>query len=125
MQEGVYCLVVALDKNRTVAIGRKRQHFPEGFYCYINSSSDIKQSLTNHLSETGKKTRIDELIKKGRVINHKAIRTKKKIEATVNKKIKELSDQPVPFPGNTHLYYFKECPLFLEQFHAFFEELRD
>jgi Uri superfamily endonuclease len=125
MQQGVYCLVVALDKTHTLEFGNRKQRFPHGFYCYINTSADIKQSLTNHLSETGKKTRIDELIKKGRVINHKTIRTKKKIESAVNKKIQELSNQPIPFPGNTHLYYFKECPLFLEQFHAFFEELRD
>ena len=124
MQHGTYCLVVALDKNHTLEIGRKRHRFQEGFYCYVNSSSDVKQSLTNHLSEAGRKTRIDTLIKKGRVINHKAARTTKRTERMITKKIQELSDQPLNIGKDTHLYYFKESPLFLEQFHALFEELK-
>lgn len=136
--KGVYCLVLSLDKEKGIRIGRKRLKFPEGFYCYVGSAlNNLKKRIERHIriSSMGRKAgplqwHIDYLTDQANVVNFKTIETDKRIECKLSEMIKDLADGTVKDFGSSdckcrgHLHYFKESPLFLPDFHRIFEETR-
>ena len=134
--KGVYCLVLSLNKERDIRIGRKKYNLPGGFYCYVGSAlNNLEKRIERHIrvSSGREKTlqwNIDYLTSKANIVNFKTIQTEKRIECRLSDKIKGLSDGTVKGFGSSdckcggHLHYFKESPLFLPEFHRIFEEAR-
>ncbi|MBL7206552.1 MAG: GIY-YIG nuclease family protein [Candidatus Aenigmarchaeota archaeon] len=132
--KGVYCIVMNLDKDTKMQIGKLGAiQFSEGSYCYVGSAlNNLKARLERHASKNKKmQWHIDYFLKKARLVHMKTIKTNKKIECKLNKAVSELADEtPIRKFGSkdckckSHFHYFKLNPIFEKEFHDIFEKVK-
>ncbi len=122
MTRGAYCLVMRLESDREVNMGRNPPaRFPGGFYCYVGSAmNSLEKRISRHKSGNKKlRWHIDWFLEHARIIDVKIIESNKNIECRLSQEVAGLSDG-IPMEGfgssdcstcKAHLYYFKENPL--------------
>lgn len=119
MSKGVYCLIINLPKDKTIKIGKLGNIlFKKGYYCYVGSAlNNLEKRILRHKSKNKKiRWHIDYFLKYGKIIGTIEIKTTKKIECKLSKKVNKLSDTHILKFGcsdcrcNSHLYYFNKNP---------------
>lgn len=118
MSKGIYCLIIFLDKNRKIKIGKRFCNFPRGFYCYVGSAlNNLKKRIERHYRKNKKKHwHIDYFLDKSKIVDAKKIENFEK-ECSLSKEIEKFSDKIVmkgfgssDCKCSTHLYYFYKNP---------------
>ena len=120
MSQGVYSLVFCLGNDLKIPVRGKNTFFPSGYYCYVDRTK-ANQDLKKITEQKHKLRQLGELILQGSVINIKTFKTSKKLENKFNKELQKLSDKQMEF-NEANLFFFKDCPLFRQEFHAIFED---
>lgn len=122
MKKGIYSLIIYLNKERKIKIGKLGSFlFKKGFYIYTGSSQNsLQKRIDRHLS-TQKRLHwhIDYLLKYGKILNVKVIESSKQYECKLAKEISLLPNAIIPINGfgssdckcQTHLYFFKKNPV--------------
>lgn len=119
MVKGVYCLVIRLDRDSRIKVGKLGIiGFKKGYYCYVGSAlNNLDKRIERHERKKKKfKWHIDHFLKYGKIIDTITIETIKNIECQLSKKISKLSDNQINGFGcsdcrcNSHLYYFNKKP---------------
>ena len=114
--KGIYCLIIFLDKDKSINIGKRIIFFPKGFYCYVGSAlNSLKKRIERHYKKNKKMHwHIDYFLKEAAIIDIKT--TNNKNECRLSRKISKLADSAIKGFGSsdckclTHLYYFKKNP---------------
>jgi Uri superfamily endonuclease len=120
MSKGTYCLVIKLDRGRSIRIGaRPPARFPGGFYCYVGSAMNgLEKRIGRHMSrEKALHWHIDYLLEHARVVDVKSIESKNRVECGLSRDVAGLSDG-TPMRGfgssdcscGSHLHYFRANP---------------
>ncbi|MDI6807052.1 MAG: GIY-YIG nuclease family protein [Candidatus Aenigmarchaeota archaeon] len=117
--EGVYCLIIRLDKEQKIKIGSLGEvKFPKGFYVYTGSALKGLRARINRHRKKQKKLfwHIDYFLasKHAKVSKAIAIRTNKRLECKLNKAVSNLPNAKVLVKGfgcsdcscKSHLVYF-------------------
>ncbi len=119
--KGSYVLLMKLDKEKEIQIGRKGPaSFPGGYYCYVGSAmNSIEKRVCRHLSsEKTKRWHIDWFLDHAVVMDVKRIESENKEECDVSREIGDISDG-IPMKGfgssdcricQAHLHFFEEDP---------------
>ena len=114
--KGTYCLVVELDNEKSIKIGKKlgKISFKEGYYVYVGSAmNSLAARINRHLSDEKKlHWHIDYLLKNASVTDVIYTESTKKIECELSQ---YLSTKTIGIEGfgcsdckcESHLYYFK------------------
>lgn len=117
--KGAYCLVMRLEEEREIPIGRRPPvRFPSGFYCYVGSAmNSLERRICRHKSrEKRLHWHIDWFLEHASIEEVKSIETNKRIECSLSQDIAGLSDSSVKGFGcsdcrcGSHLHYFRENP---------------
>lgn len=120
MVKGIYCLVIKLDNDKRIKIGKLGYtKFKKGYYCYVGSAlNNLEKRIQRHKSKSKKiHWHIDHFLKHSKIIDVIKIETNKKIECQLSKKINKKSDSNMKRFGcsdckcMSHLYYFKNNPI--------------
>ena len=125
--KGHYVLVLYLAEKQTIGIGRLGIfQFQPGYYCYVGSalgSAGLAGRTGRHLEGKGiRRWHIDYLRKHAAPFQIWLVRSEKRLECTLAKKLKKLRGGCLSVRkfGSTdcdclsHLYYFSEVPSFEE-----------
>lgn len=122
---GVYMLVIFLEKAELITIGhREERHFQPGYYVYVGKA---KKGLFKRIARHRRKLKkvhwhIDYFLNRAKVIRDLPIITDKDIECTLASHLSKISDDLIPHFGSSdcycpsHLFYFKENPIFKKEF---------
>jgi Uri superfamily endonuclease len=120
MDKGAYCLVMRLDDEKEITVGKKPPaRFPEGFYCYVGSAMNgLSKRIGRHLSrEKRAHWHIDWFLEHADIVDVKRIESKRKVECGLSKDVEALSDgSPMKGFGSSdcmcrsHLHHFREDP---------------
>ena len=121
MDSGTYCLIIKLDKPRTIQIGKLgRGFFPDGYYVYVGSAlHGLAKRIARHLSRKKKKHwHIDYLLECAGMIGTRKIYSVDKRECALSREVGNIC-QGIPMLGfgssdcrcTTHLYFFPDNPL--------------
>ena len=114
--KGSYCLVVELDDEKTVKIGKRlgKIQFREGYYVYVGSAmNSLTARINRHLSDEKKlHWHIDYLLKNAKITDIVYAESTEKMECTLSKAISINSAGVKSFGCSdcnckSHLYYFK------------------
>lgn len=119
--KGSYLLVMKLDREREIPVGKMgAESFPGGYYCYVGSAmNSMEKRICRHLSkEKRKRWHIDWFLDHASVVDVKRIHSNKKEECSICREVDGLSDgTPVKGFGSTdckacqaHLHFFEEDP---------------
>ncbi len=118
MNTGAYCLLIELDREKDLIIGRRASaKFPSGFYIYVGSAmNSLEHRINRHLSRNKKlHWHIDWLLAESKVIAVRRIESCTRLECEINNLIARISERTVmkgfgasDCSCNTHLHYF-EC----------------
>jgi Uri superfamily endonuclease len=67
--KGCYILVIEIEKDKKIKIGKREIYFKKGYYAYVGSAMNgIEKRLERHLrKEKRKKWHIDYLLEKGKI----------------------------------------------------------
>jgi Uri superfamily endonuclease len=120
MTKGTYCLVMKLDEDRDIEIGKRPAvNFPAGFYCYVGSAmNSLEKRICRHMSQEKRlHWHIDWFLEHARIVDVKRIESQKRMECGLSHDISKLSDE-TPMKGfgssdcscRTHLHYFRKDP---------------
>jgi Uri superfamily endonuclease len=121
MKKGAYQLLIHLDRDVTIGVGRLGKfRFPAGYYVYTGSAmSGIEARIRRHLS-TNKKLRwhIDYLLEHARVIGYAIKESAEREECAVNAQAVAMPGARVLIRGfgcsdcrcASHLIYFESKP---------------
>ncbi len=121
--KGTYALVLRLDSETCVEVGRFGEHtFPPGYYAYIGSArSGLRQRLARHL-KTGKKLRwhVDYLREHADAVEVWYVVSEQVSECELSEAVSAMpgASQPVKGFGSSdcrcrsHLVYFQRKPEF-------------
>ncbi|MGR3319457.1 MAG: GIY-YIG nuclease family protein [Candidatus Anammoxibacter sp.] len=123
MQRGIYNLIIYLNSDRNIKVGKLgRFNFKKGFYIYTGSSQNsLQKRIERHLAAEKKlHWHIDYMLKYGRIIKVRVIESLKKDECELSNEIGLLRDAKVIVDGfgssdctcKTHLYFFRKQPTF-------------
>ena len=123
MQSGIYNLLIFLNEDRNIKIGKLgRFNFKKGFYTYTGSSQNsLQKRVKRHLAAKKKlHWHIDYLLKYGEIIEVLVIESLKKDECRLSNEIGLLRDSQIVINGfgssdctcKTHLYFFRKQPTF-------------
>jgi Uri superfamily endonuclease len=113
--KGCYCLIISLDKNAKIKIGRKlgKIRFEKGSYIYVGSAmNSLEPRLKRHLSSEKKlHWHIDYLLKES-VITDIIFNESKRVECELSQFISKKATGIKGFGCSdcdceSHLYYFK------------------
>ena len=83
INRGTYVLVMKLDREKEISIGKKGPaSFPGGYYCYVGSAMNkMEKRVCRHLSRDKKKRwHIDWFLDHARIVDVKRIESQKKSE---------------------------------------------
>ncbi|WP_405267624.1 DUF123 domain-containing protein [Methanobrevibacter sp.] len=114
--KGSYCLVVELDDEKTIKIGKRlgKIRFREGYYVYVGSAmNSLTARINRHLSDEKKlHWHIDYLLKNANITDIIFAESSKKMECDLSKAISNNSVGIKNFGCSdcsceSHLYYFK------------------
>ena len=117
--KGAYVLVIYLNKDRRIKIGKKIIPFQKGYYCYVGSAlNNLEKRIARHESKKKKKYwHIDYFLEYGKIMNVIKIKSDEKIECNVSKKVSKKADDLIKGFGCSdckcvsHLHYFDRNPL--------------
>ena len=121
MAGGTYCLVMRLDKDTDISIGRRPPvRFPAGFYCYVGSAmNSLEKRIGRHKSrEKRLHWHIDWFLEHARIVEVKSIESNRRMECGLSRDIAGISDG-IPMRGfgssdcrdcKAHMYYFRGNP---------------
>ncbi len=118
---GAYCLIMKLDENIDIQVGKLGKfHFPRGYYVYVGSAmNDLDVRITRHLRSSKEKRKhwhIDYLLDYARVIDVIRIPSERKIECEVADFFAAHGKIIAPGFGSSdcdcksHLFYFEKKP---------------
>ncbi|MCX8030686.1 MAG: DNA/RNA nuclease SfsA [Thermodesulfovibrionales bacterium] len=131
--KGVYILIAKLNRAESIIIGQKGIfHFKAGYYIYVGSAKrGLFQRISRHKKKNKKKHwHIDYFLDKAKIIEDIPIITEKDLECQLAQKCEGISDDTVDKFGcsdckcNSHLFYFKENPMFNKHFIALISYFR-
>ena len=118
--KGSYCLILKLERDEIIPIGKRENNFPGGYYVYVGSAlNNLEKRIQRHRSSDKKKFwHIDYFLEHAEIIGEKIIESSGRMECILSNRVKLLSDSE-PMNGfgssdcncNTHLYYFETNPL--------------
>ncbi len=118
--KGTYILIIEIDGNKKIKIGKREICFKKGYYAYVGSAmNSIEKRLERHLrDEKRKRWHIDYLIGEGKIkkIFYKECKTKE--ECKIAKKFDSFD--AIPKFGSSdcrcrsHLFYSKRIESFYE-----------
>ena len=120
MSKGVYCLIIKLDQDKNIKIGKLGIiNFKKGYYCYIGSAlNSLEKRIERHKSKNKKiHWHIDYLLKFCKISNVITLKTEKKIECSLSRRISKIALSHIKKFGcsdcncHSHLYYFKKNPI--------------
>ncbi len=118
---GAYCLVIKLDEDKDIQVGKLGKfHFPKGYYVYVGSAmNDLDARISRHLRPSREKKKhwhIDYLLEYARVIDVIKIPSERNIEKEVASFFANYGKVIAPGFGSTdtglktHLFYFEKRP---------------
>jgi Uri superfamily endonuclease len=120
MNNGTYSLVMKLDKDSIIVIGKMPPvKFPGGFYCYVGSAmNNLEKRICRHQSQDkALKWHIDWLLEHAKIMGIKKIESQKRLECELNRDVEDLSEGTVmsnfgssDCSCKTHLHYFSRNP---------------
>ena len=128
MMKGIYALIVKLDDDRKIAVGKLGPiNFKRGYYAYIGSALNSLEGRINRHTRKDKKLRwhIDYLLCEARIFEIFYFETTKKLECEFAKKIQKNLEAIENFGSSdcsckSHLFYSRENPIALfEDFSSF------
>lgn len=114
--KGCYCLIIKLNKDTTIKIGKKlgKIDFNKGYYVYVGSAmNSLESRIKRHLSDEKKlHWHVDYLLRKAEITDVIYNESKRKIECDLSKSISQKSEGIKDFGCSdceceSHLYYFK------------------
>lgn len=114
--KGSYCLIIKLDKKKTIRIGKKlgEIQFKKGHYVYVGSAMNSLESRINrHLSDEKKlHWHVDYLLENAEITDVIYNESTQKIECELSKCISNETNGVKDFGCSdcsceSHLYYFK------------------
>lgn len=120
MSKGTYCLVMKLDNNSDIKIGRRSAvTFPRGYYCYVGSAmNNLEKRINRHMSE--RKCfhwHIDWFLEYANIMGVKKIESDKRLECFLSREIASLSGGVImkglgssDCSCETHLHFFTKNP---------------
>jgi Uri superfamily endonuclease len=120
MMKGTYALIMCLERDETILVGRREHHFGGGYYVYVGSAmNNLEKRIARHKSASKRKHwHIDYFLEHAKIIGVKTIVSPERLECTVSKRVKQLADsEPMKGFGSsdcrcgTHLYYFRDNPM--------------
>lgn len=114
MMKGCYCLIIRVDENKRLKIGKKLERdFRKGYYVYIGSAmNNLKSRVKRHLSKSKKDHwHIDYLLKHS-TVTEVIYNENKKVECELSKELSKNNEYIQDFgcsdcTCSSHLYYFK------------------
>lgn len=120
MNKGTYCLVMRLDKDSIIGIGKRPPvKFPRGFYCYVGSAmNNLEKRICRHMSkDKALKWHIDWLLEHAKIMGIKKIESQKRLECELSRDVEGLSEGLImkrfgssDCSCETHLHYFSRNP---------------
>jgi Uri superfamily endonuclease len=126
--KGIYALIVKLDEDKKIKIGKLGSiDFKRGYYTYIGSAlSSLEGRINRHLRKDKKiRWHIDYLLNEAQVVEILFFETEQKLECYYSKKIRKNLPVIKNFGSSDcscegHLFYSEESPiLLLEDFSSF------
>lgn len=116
--KGSYVLITFLHKNKKIKINKKIINFKKGYYCYVGSAlPNLEKRIERHLSKKKKKHwHIDYFLEYGKIIDVLKIKSNKKIECEISKRVEKISVGSIKGFGSSdcgcesHFYYFTRNP---------------
>lgn len=114
--KGSYCLIINLNKEKTIKIGKKlgRLNFKQGYYVYVGSAmNSLFGRIERHLSDEKRlHWHIDYLLKNSEITDVIYNESTRKIECNLSKYLSTKSKGIKDFGCSdcnceSHLYYFK------------------
>ena len=114
--KGCYCLIIKLNKDTTIKIGKKlgKIDFNKGYYVYVGSAmNSLESRIKRHLSDEKKlHWHVDYLLRKAEITDVLYNESKRKIECDLSQLISLKSEGIEDFGCSdceceSHLYYFK------------------
>ncbi len=117
INKGSYCLIIKLDKNSEIKVGKLGTFiFDKGYYVYVGSAmNSLSARVERHLRKKKKMYwHVDYLLKKAKVLDVVEIRSTKKLECFIAERIDKISDGVVVGFGcsdckcESHLFYFRK-----------------
>ncbi len=129
---GTYALVLRLSEAKVITVGRLGTiRFPTGNYVYVGSAlRNLAGRIQRHFSLVKKyHWHIDYFRAAAEIIGVCLIRQSIRYECGLAKEIAKIADDQIPHFGSsdcrcqTHLFYFRENPLFQNQFVQIFLEI--
>ncbi|WP_296790019.1 DUF123 domain-containing protein [uncultured Methanobrevibacter sp.] len=114
--KGCYCLIIKLNKDTTIKIGKKlgKIDFNKGYYVYVGSAmNSLESRIKRHLSDEKKlHWHVDYLLRKAEITDVIYNESKRKIECDLSQLISLKSEGIEDFGCSdceceSHLYYFK------------------
>lgn len=114
--KGSYCLIIKLENENTIAIGKRlgKIQFKKGFYVYVGSAmNSLSSRIKRHLSDEKKlHWHIDYLLKYAEITDVIYSESTRKIECELAQSISEKTEGISDFGCSdcdceSHLYYFE------------------
>ena len=114
--KGCYCLIIEVDEDKTIQIGKKlgKIQFKKGFYVYVGSAmNSLYTRINRHLSNDKKlHWHMDYLSKHSKIIDVIYNKSPKKIECDLSRHLSKKTEGIKDFGCSdckceSHLYYFK------------------
>ena len=115
LNKGSYCLIMKLDFDRKIKIGKLGIFdFPEGYYVYVGSAmKNLKQRIIRHFSSKKKlKWHIDYFLEHSHIIKVVVFPSNKRLECKISRFLSKYGSVIAEKFGSTdcdcktHLYYF-------------------
>ena len=115
--KGCYCLIIKVDKNKDIKIGKKlgKIRFQKGHYTYVGSAmNSLESRIKRHLSDEKKlHWHIDYLLKDCEITNVIYNISTEKIECELSHYLESKTDSIKDFGCSdcackSHLFYFKD-----------------
>lgn len=117
--QGIYSLVLKLEKNSKINIGKLSSFlFPKGYYVYVGSAMNgLEARITRHKRKDKKfHWHIDYFLKRAKIMSVHITKTSQKLECKLSRKVQDIINSSVILKGfgssdckcSSHLFYFKD-----------------
>lgn len=119
MGKGVYALIIKLDKEKRIHVGKLDIiTFKPGFYVYVGSGmNSLEKRIQRHFSSSKRlRWHIDYLLAKANPLEARVLKKPKAWECRLARFLEKISDSFIPKFGSSdckcksHLFFFREDP---------------